>query len=123
MRKDVKDSENVITAFLIHDKVADIAKATGLSQKTIQRYRADPDFQETLRKRKADIARSVVNRMQSHLLECTDTLIGIIRNEETSPQTRVNAIQVMFNQCSNLSQIVDITERIDAIERDRADYG
>ena len=102
----------------MYEKVADIAKATKLSPKTIQRYKADPAFQEKLRLRRAEIARNTVSKMGSHLWECANTLMEIIRGHDTAPQTKVNAIQVMFNQYRELTQTVDVLERLEAIEKE-----
>lgn len=44
-------TENIIEAFLEHDKISEIMRITGLSRNTLTRYRDDPQFQDILNQR------------------------------------------------------------------------
>lgn len=114
-------SEKVINAFLENDKIIDIMAATGLSRSTIDRYRADPKLQKILSERKAAFVEAAVLKMQKSLSEGADVLQRIIKNEEVSPQVRVNAIQVLFAQCKGWTETVDILQRLEAIEAEMED--
>ena len=109
-------SEKIINAFLENDKVVDIISVTGLSRSTIERYRADPELQRILSERKAAYVEAAVLKMQKTLAESADVLQRIIKNEEVSPQVRVNAIQVLFTQCRNWTETTDILKRLEALE-------
>ena len=109
-------SETIITAFLENDKITDIMAATKLSRSTIERYRADPELQKVLSDRKAAFVEAAVLKMQKTLAESADVLQRIIKNEEVSPQVRVNAIQVLFTQCRNWTETADILKRLEALE-------
>ena len=109
-------SEKIVNAFLENDKVVDIMNATGLSRSTIERYRADPELQRILSERKAAFVEVAVLKMQKTLSESADVLQRIIKNEEINPQTRVNAIQVLFTQCKNWTETADILKRLEALE-------
>lgn len=109
-------SEKVINAFLENDKVVDIMSATGLSRSTIERYRADSKLQRILSERKAVFVEAAVLKMQKTLSESADVLHRIIKNEEISPQVRVNAIQVLFTQCRSWTETADILKRLEALE-------
>lgn len=109
-------SETVIAAFLKNDKITDIMADTGLSRSTIQRYRDDPDLQQILADRRMEYVKAAVNKMQAFMTEGVETLQNIIRDSETSPQTRINAIQIMFNQCKVWTETTDILERLKALE-------
>ena len=109
-------SEKIVNAFLENDKVVDIMSATGLSRSTIERYRADPELQRILSERKAAFIEAAVLKMQKTLSESADVLQRIIKNEEISPQVRVNAIQVLFTQCRNWTETADILKRLEALE-------
>ena len=109
-------SEKIINAFLTHDKICDIMSATGLSRSTIERYRADPELQRILSERKAAFVEAAVLKMQKTLSESADVLQRIIKNEDVSPQVRVNAIQVLFTQCRNWTETADILKRLEALE-------
>lgn len=109
-------SEEVIQAFLMNTKTKDIAGATGLSTKTIARYKADPEFQKILSERRLEYVRGCVAKLQGALQECVDKLLEIIRAPDVAPQTKVNAIQVAFNQCREWTTTIDIVERLEALE-------
>lgn len=116
MAKQYKYSETVINAFLKHDKIVDIMADTGLSRSTIQRYRDDPELQQLLTERKTEFIKAAVNKMQAFMSEGVEILQNIIRDNETSAQTKVNAIQIMFNQCKTWTETADILERLKMLE-------
>ena len=116
MAKQYKYSETVINAFLKHDKIVDVMADTGLSRSTIQRYRDDPELQQLLTERKAEFIKAAVNKMQAFMSEGVEILQNIIRDNETSAQTKVNAIQIMFNQCKTWTETADILERLKMLE-------
>lgn len=109
-------SETVLASFLKHDKIVDIMADTGLSRSTVQRYRGDPEFQQLLTERKTEFIKTAVNRMQAFMVEGVEVLEGIIRDNETSPQVKINAIQIMFNQCKTWTETADILERLKMLE-------
>lgn len=109
-------SETVLASFLKHDKIVDIMADTGLSRSTIQRYREDPEFQQLLTERKTEFIKAAVNKMQAFMSEGVEILQNIIRDERTSSQTRVNAVQIMFSQCRNWTETADILERLKMLE-------
>ena len=109
-------SETVLASFLKHDKIVDIMADTGLSRSTIQRYREDPEFQKLLTERKTEYVKAAVNKMQAFLVEGVEILQNIIRDNNTSPQTRINAVQIMFSQCRSWTETTDILERLKMLE-------
>ena len=78
--------------------------------------RADPELQRILSERKAAFVEAAVLKMQKTLSESADVLQRIIKNEDVSPQVRVNAIQVLFTQCRNWTETADILKRLEALE-------
>ena len=110
-------TENIIEAFLEHDKISEIMRITGLSRNTLTRYRDDPQFQDILNQRRVQIIRRSVQKMQQSLSDCANVLNRIINDETISPQIRVNAIQTMLSQCKTWTETADLAERIAALER------
>lgn len=109
-------SETLIQAFLQYDKIVDIMKATGLSRSTIVRYRDSPDFQKVLSDRRTAYVETAVTKMQAFMCEGVETLRDIIRDENTSAQVKVNAIQILFAQCKSWTETVDVLKRLEALE-------
>lgn len=55
--------------------------------------------------------------MQQSLTDCVNVLNRIIKNDEISPQIRVNAIQIMLSQCKSWTETADLAERVEALEK------
>lgn len=115
------EDERVIAAFLNNFRIVDIMSETGLSKLTVMKIRDDPEFQKVLQKRKDTIIRTAVNKMQSYLTKDVEILQGIIEDEETAAQTKVNAIQVLMNQLRDWTTTSDIMRRIESLENPISD--
>lgn len=109
-------SEATIAAFLKYDKLTDIAREIGVTPQTAAKYRDDPVLQEMLADRRMEFIRSATGRMHMFLDEGVQILQNIIRDKGVSPQTKVNGIQILFNQCKVWTEQTDILERLRALE-------
>jgi len=112
-------TENVIQAFLLYEKNQDIADAIGKSIRTVQLYKKDNELQRILSDRRVEFVKTAVCKMQKSMSHAVDVLMDIIDDEETSKQTKVNAINILFNQCREWTQGVDVLERLQRIENER----
>lgn len=110
-----KYTEDVITAFLTCSSIKSICEATGKSERTIIRYSQDEELQKEVDKRRKLIIKASVKKMQSALLECVEELLKIVR-ADNSPQIKINAMQLLFNQCRTWTEDTDIIERLQKIE-------
>lgn len=113
----MKYSEKDILAFTKYEKTSDLIRETGKSATTIKRYRADPELQKIVRERRNEMMSAAVVTMQNYLSEGAEELIKVIRDPDTSAQTRVNAIQILFNQCRDWMTTTDLQKRIEDVER------
>ena len=102
-------NEKLIEAFLTEYKVIDIVRITGLSKTTIYKYKNDPAFQAVLTERRSAMVSSAVDRMTQYMNENVEALQSVIRDPETSAQTKVNAIQ-------SWTTTTDILRRLQALE-------
>ena len=109
-------SEKIVSAFLEHDKITDIMKATELSRATIDRYRRDSELQKILTERKAMYIEAAVSQMQAGLTESVEVLRGIIKDKKVNPQARIYAISTLFTACRNWTETADILRRIEKLE-------
>lgn len=116
-----KYSEIVITAFATYTRTIDLMKATGLSKDTICKYKKDNNLRELAEERRTQVIRESVNKMQSELTKCVETLCEIRDNTELNPQVRVYACNCIMNQCKDWTVSVDIINRIEALERSGED--
>lgn len=115
----MKYSEEVIQAFLLYSKNQDVANAIGKSIRMVQNYKKDPELQRLLTERRVEYVKTSVSKMQCSMNHAVDVLNEIIDDPETSQQTKVNAINTLFNQCRDWTQGVDVLERLQRIESER----
>lgn len=119
--KNYTEDERVIGAFLNNFRMTDVMKETGLSKNTVYKIRNDPNFQKVLRERKEAIIKTAVNKMQGYLTKDVEILQEIIENPETSAQTKVNAIQTLFNQLRDWTTTTDIMKKLEALQNPSED--
>ena len=108
--------ESLITAFLTSFKATEIMKVTGISKTKYYRLKNDPDFQKILTDRRSELIREAVLKMESYLSEDVEILQGIIRDQNTKDQVKVNAIQLLMSQLGQWKQITELIARIEALE-------
>lgn len=109
-------SEKVIFAFTKYEKTSDLIRETGLSATTIKRYRKDPELQSIVNERRSELITAAVAQMQDYLSEGVQELINIIHDPDTPAQTKVNAIQLIFNQCRDWMTTTDLQRRLAVLE-------
>ena len=110
------EDERVIGAFLNNFRMVDIVRESGLSKATCYRIKNNPKFQKIIQKRKEEYLKTAVNKMQSYLIKDVEILQQIIESDETSPQTKVNAIQTLMNQLRDWTTTTDIMKRLEALQ-------
>ena len=108
--------ERYIAAFLNNYRMTDIMREAGISKTKAYKLRNDPEFMEAVRQRKEAILKAAVNKMTATLTGDVETLQKIIDDPETSPQIKINALQVKWNQMREWITTTDIIKRLDALE-------
>ena len=121
MARKFTEDERVIGAFLNNFRMVDVMKETGLSKNTCYKIRNDPEFQKVLRERKEAILKTAVNKMQGYLTRDVEILQEIIEDPNTSPQTKVNAIQTIMNQLREWTTTTDIMKRLETLQKPSED--
>ena len=97
----------IVKSFLVCPNIAEVSRETGISRSAIYRVIERDSFKEKLMKAKQEALQNAVSFLQGNLAECADTLIRIIRDNNTSPQTKVNACQIVMSQCRIWTDEID----------------
>ena len=108
--------EELITAFMCSSKRSWIMEKTGISKSRFYRLRADPDFQRIVTERRNELIQDAVLKMEGYLSKDVEILQKIIEDPETSSQTRINGIQLVFNQLGQWRLLSDMLTRLQKIE-------
>ncbi len=111
------ENEVVISALLNEPTVQKAAEKCKLSERQIFERMKQPSFRQEYNRAKRQILESATNALQSRLTAATETAIQIMQDKETSPQTRLNACNLIFNQCQKLTETIDILDRIESLEK------
>ena len=106
----------LVNSFLVCPNIAEVSRQTGISRAAIYKAMEKDSFKEKLMKAKQEALQNAVSFLQGSLAECADTLMQIIRDGETSPQTKANACQIVMNQCKCWTDEIDVISRIAALE-------
>ena len=94
----------VISAMLTQPNIAKVAKATGVSERTIYKMLKSETFQEQLTEARKRATDEAINYLQGNLNTCAEALIEIIKDKENnSAQVRINAINSVFNNLKALN--------------------
>lgn len=106
----------LVQSFLVCPNIAEVSRKTGISRAAIYKAMEKDSFKEKLMKAKQEALQNAVSFLQGSLAECAATLMRIIKDDDTSPQTKVNACQVVMGQCKTWTDEIDVISRIAALE-------
>lgn len=112
MRKEYAKNEVVLMAFLQYTKSTEIARAAGISRTTVYRLEKDADFQNALNDRRRQLQKAAVGQLSANLEKNLSTLQRIADDAETSPQVRINAIQLLLRQHDSWTERLDVLEEL-----------
>ena len=112
-------TQKMIDAFLNYSKAKDIAAAAGVSQRTVERLRANDEFMGILQQIKDDYIKTASNKLQTAAATVADKLIEIITSDdaEITIANKLKAISIFFDVTLTIKGNMEILERIEKIEQ------
>lgn len=105
-----------LTALLEEPSINKAIKRAGISSSTAYKYLNDEEFKKELDKRRNEAISDAVRYLQNKMTLCTEKLIDIIENQDTSDQVRINAINAVFTNYKYLNDNYEINERLNELE-------
>ncbi len=105
MPKDSNDPQRIelmVCAFMTTASIKEVVEKTHISRSKVNQLMKTPEFQERLAEARQEALSQAISYMQGSTMECAQTLMEIVRNEENSPQVRINAIDTIFRNCKVL---------------------
>jgi hypothetical protein len=107
---------NLLRAHVEHGKLEDIIAATGLSRRTIQRWRADAQNRERVEQARRDVLAGALNTLRSGLHAAAARLVGIAR-DSAAEGVAVRAALGLFEAHRTLSERLELDSRLSVLER------
>ena len=105
-----------IDTYLKSKSITDTCKKLNIARSTAYTYLKDPNVKTEMDKRRSDLISDTTLYLQDSLKECSKTLMDIIKDEKTPSQTKINAINSIFNNCNKLTETNDILTKLADIE-------
>ncbi len=107
----------IIAGLLSNTTISATAKAIGISEATIYKYLKDEEFKQEYEEQRRAMLADNCHALQAHMSRAISELVEIIEDEETAPQVRLNAIDMLFRHAYKQTEIVDIMDRLTALEK------
>jgi len=106
-----------IAALMQARTVSDAANAARVSERTLLRWLALPEFQTALRQAGQDAIDQAVRRLTDLTGKAIDTLSAEMQNDDAPPSAKIRAADVVLSRLMNLRDLNEIERRISELER------
>ena len=114
-KKKIIADEIIVSALLSCPTLEAAAAQCGLSVRQLYERRQSEDFTRKLREAQADALAGTVRYLQQNTATAASTLVEICENG--SEQNRLTAARTLLDQAVRLSEAVDFSRRLEALER------
>ena len=88
----------------------------GINRNTAYNYLKDEEFKKELQARRSEVLRDSIHHLQMNLSTCTRVLMEIVTDAGTPASVKVQAINSVFSNYTNLSETIELRERIENLE-------
>lgn len=107
-------TELAIAALITENSIAAAARTAGIGETTLLRWLRDRDFQCAYRAARRQVVESAVAQLQ----QATGEAVAALRRNlsEGSPASQVAAARVILEQAIKATEVMDIAERLEALE-------
>ena len=112
----MKNDEKILAALIANRSVPEAARAAGVSERTVYSRLADDDFRAEYEQRRRCTLDTACKTLQSALTDAVDVLTNIMKDADTSPQSRITAARSVLEYGVKLTELTDLAARVAALE-------
>lgn len=105
-----------IDAYFRCNDVKSVCKECNITINTYYKYLNDKAVKKEISKQYSQLLRDTTRYLQSNLNKCSSELMEIVNSKEIPPQTKINAINTIFNITLKLSEQTEILDRLNELE-------
>lgn len=105
-----------INAYLKCTDAKSVCKECNITINTYYKYLNDKAVKKEINKQLTQILRDTTRYLQNNLNKCSNELMDIVNSKEIPPQTKINAINTIFNITLKLTEQTDIMDRLSVLE-------
>lgn len=114
--------EKIIAVLLSSQTNREAAQRLKMNERYLYTRLQDEAFQRKYRAAQREILDDVVFGMQNNLKEAAAVIAEVMRDPKNSPQTRLNAADMLQRNYLKLSEHTDILNRIERLEMMENEY-
>ena len=114
--------EQIITTLLTAPTNRDAAATLGMNERHFYKRLQSEELRAKLRAVQEQVLDDTVCEMRKNLIEATAVIVSVMKNPEISPQTRINAADMLQRNYLKLSERTDILDRLDRLEEQSDEY-
>lgn len=105
-----------ITALLTKRDIKSAAKEVGVSETTMYRWMADPDFNAALKAAECRMIEEATRRLVQTSNSALDVLILVMADKKVAPGVRVRAAGLIIENMIKVRQLLDFEQRLAKLE-------
>ena len=113
--------QKALAALLTCPTVKAAARAAGLDESTIRRYKQDPAFVAEYKRRCAELLETACIKAKSALPPAIERLNAIVQDDTQQPREQIAAARAVCEYSLRLNEAVDIEQRLRALEERSAE--
>ena len=113
----MKNREKALAALLSSDTQAEAAQKSGIGERTLRSYLADPDFNAEYRRRKRQLVTEATKQIQASYQAAINALRGIVEGEKSSESGRISAARALLEYGLKFTDTNEIMIRMEEIEK------
>lgn len=117
MSRKADRDERILSALLTAPSKRKAAAACGISERQLYDRLTDPVFRAEYDKRRGALLSNACAALQGTLTAAIEEMDYIAHSAEASPQTRLNACEAILRGTCRLTELTEITARIEHLEQ------
>lgn len=108
--------EHILSALVTAPTIREAATICGCSESTIYARLRDDDFKKKYNAERRKLLERNATALQNQIETAVQTMAEVMKNKEVAPQVRLNAADAVIRNGLKLTELVDVTKRVDELE-------
>lgn len=118
-----KKQEQALLALVTSNTIREAAAQVKINEVTIYRWLKQEDFQRAHRELRREAIRLAISKLQRVTCEAIEVLAEVMRGKENLASARVSAAKTILESAFKASEMDDMLERIEDLERRMEEAG
>ena len=110
-------NEQVIAALLATSSIREAAAVANCHENTVAKLLQKPEFADQYKIARQELLRSTLDKLQAINAQAVECLATVMSSAKSPASAKVSAARTTLEMSLRIIEIVDVTERLAAIER------